>query len=310
MTRKLATWARFCLVNLILFVCAAAHGTSSLDSRKPLIDSLLDLDREYAVTETRSPRPFLEAHAQRVHACGTPRVEIVEQWFRCALDALLGVDGLKPSPDPNSLVANSATSALSSHEGSCAALVAAVLALTEPFGEPFDAAVLRDHVVLGLRSAPGVYFEVLEGGRQLNNLDLRRHRMPPGGKPTRVLGHEYLAYYLDNLAARLADGGDTAKAERALVKALEIAPKSGRVHYNYGTLLLRTERFKAAEAHLKLAIRLGWDDADAWVSRGVAVWKLGRLRGAERSFEKALAREPGNQRATSNLAALRNETAR
>lgn len=230
-----------------------------------------------------------------------------DSWRRCALRSLLGSNGMKPTGKPAAPEANTITSALVSGEGSCAALVAAVLALTEPFGEPFDAVVMRDHVVLGLRSSPGIYFEVLEGGRQLTDLDLRRHKMPPDGRPLRVRGQEYLAYYLDNLAARLADTGGTAKAESALLRALVIAPKSGRVHYNYGTLLLRLARNQDALEHLRLAIKFRWDDADAWVNRGVASWKLGRLSAARRSFEKALAKEPGNRQAATDLEALRKD---
>jgi len=48
----------------------------------------------------------------------------------------------------------------------------------------------------------------------------------------------------------------------------------------------------------------GCDDVDAWVNRGVAPWQLGNVHAARRSFEKALDRNPGNARATSNLAAL------
>ena len=132
--------------------------------------------------------------------------------------------------------------------------------------------------------------------------------MPPSGKPIRVSAEGFLPYYLDNLAARLVDAGQRDEAERALQQGLSLAPKAGRLHYNYGTLLLNSERFGEAERQLRLAIRYGWDDADAWVNRGVALWKLGKTTKAEDCFETALKKDPKKPRALSNREALRRET--
>ena len=208
------------------------------------------------------------------------------------------------------LAYHAAGKAIRTGDGSCAALAAATLALAEHFGSPFDVLIFRDHVVLGLRGIKGVYFETLEGGRQIGDLDLRRHKMPPSGKPIRVGAEGFLPYYLDNLAARLAEAGRRDDAERALKQGLSLAPKAGRLHYNYGTLLLDSERFEEADRHLRLAIRYGWDDADAWVNRGVALWKLGKMTKAADCFEAALKRDPKNSGALSNREALRHTSSR
>ena len=44
--------------------------------------------------------------------------------------------------------------------------------MTEDLGDPFVAVVLRDHVLLGLAGATGTFYEVLEGGRPVSELDL------------------------------------------------------------------------------------------------------------------------------------------
>lgn len=93
-------------------------------------------------------------------------------------------------------------------------------------------------------------------------------------------------------------------AETAFQQALEYGPRAARLHYNYGTFLLQEERPEEALEHLSRAIRLGWSDADAYVNRGVAFWKLKRNKKAAASFRKALDRDPLNRRAKANLKAI------
>ncbi len=89
--------------------------------------------------------------------------------------------------------------------------------------------------------------------------------------------------------------------------ALNLAPKPARFRYNAGTLLLRLGRHEEALDQLRIAIRRGWDNADAWVNRGIAEWKLGQPRDARLSFARAIKEEPGNPRATANLLAVEAE---
>ncbi len=225
----------------------------------------------------------------------------------CAVNTLLASGELKPAGRPAEPEANTLTHVLVHREGSCAALVAVVLALTEPHGEPLEATIFRDHVVLSVRGRAGLYFEALKGGRRLSVGELKAFPAPPGG-PETVRGAHYVAYYLDNLAARLAEAGRPAEAERAFKRALDIAHRSGRTHYNYGTLLLKLGRADEALPHLRRAIRLGWDDAPAWTNRGVASWKLGQTRAARRCFKRALRIDPGSREAAENLRRLEGES--
>jgi tetratricopeptide (TPR) repeat protein len=67
------------------------------------------------------------------------------------------------------------------------------------------------------------------------------------------------------------------------------------------------QRYREARDHLVRAIPLGWDDADAWVNRGVAEWKLGRLRKAERCMKRALEEDPRSEAARTTLERIRRE---
>jgi Flp pilus assembly protein TadD len=83
-----------------------------------------------------------------------------------------------------------------------------------------------------------------------------------------------------------------------------LEPTVSRLRSNFGTFLVHSERYKEADAELTRAFDLGWKDADAYVKRGVARWKLGMLKDARRDFEEALRLEPGNRDAVANLRLL------
>jgi len=83
-----------------------------------------------------------------------------------------------------------------------------------------------------------------------------------------------------------------------------MTPKVAGLRYNLGTFLVQHERYREGDRELTLAIRRGWIDADAYVNRGVARWKLGKLANARRDFEHALRLEPGNREAAANLRQL------
>ena len=99
-------------------------------------------------------------------------------------------------------------------------------------------------------------------------------------------------------------------AEKAFQQALEYGPRAARLHYNYGTFLLQQERPEEALEHLTRTIRLGWSDANAYVNRGVALWKLKRTKKAAESFRNALGRDPLNRRAKDNLEKIDESTRR
>jgi len=191
------------------------------------------------------------------------------------------------------------TTALLEGKGSCAALTATVLAFTDGPNAPFEALVLRDHVLLASASDEGVYYELLAGGKHVSEGHLRRHEPHPPSGPVRVGGEDYLPFYIDNLAARLAEASKTGRADRAFQEALALGPKVARIHHNYGVLLLQRDRFDTAERYLTQAIRPGWKNADAFVNRSTARWKLGQENAARKDLRRALA--PRHSQASINL---------
>jgi Flp pilus assembly protein TadD len=68
--------------------------------------------------------------------------------------------------------------------------------------------------------------------------------------------------------------------------------------------LVQRERYRDGDSELTRAIERGWKDAAAYVNRGVARWKLGKLKDARRGFEEALRLEPGNRDAVASLRLL------
>ena len=280
-------------------VAERRHGTAE---QPPLIELLLQID-----VELHSPETMERAHAAAadfgaaLKACQSTHVDSYDR-DSCLLNALLGDTGFVAARAASRPAESTAASALAGQPSSCAALVAAVLALSEPFGKPFDAVVLRDHVVLGSTESPSTYYEVLEGGRRLSDTDLSKH----GGVATsiRVAGDEYVSYYLDNLAARLVEDGEAEKADAFFRRALQRSSRAGRIRYNYGTFLLQQGSYEQAAEQLNQAIRSGWKDALAYTNRGTARWKLGKLKAARRDYRKALALDPRNQLAAVNLRRL------
>ena len=98
--------------------------------------------------------------------------------------------------------------------------------------------------------------------------------------------------------------GDTAAAESTFREAIHIAPKVARLRYNLGTFLVQREQNRDGGRELSRAIDLSWKEADAYVNRGVARWKLGKVADARRDFEEALRLDPGNREAVANLRQL------
>lgn len=118
--------------------------------------------------------------------------------------------------------------------------------------------------------------------------------------PQRVDGAHYVAYYLDNLAARLAEVGDVQAATDAFESALAIAPAAARILYNYGSFLVGVERFSDGLEYLDQAIQAGWSNASAFVNHGVANWRLGNIDGARIDFDRAINLDPTHQAAILN----------
>ncbi len=272
------------------------------DTKRTLLDSFLTVDSElHSVSYVRSARRRAEKYARDLAAC--ERSAPPEQ---PAIDCVMAVL-LQPTSAGQhygSPAANTVSAALVESRGSCAALAALVLSLTELQERPFEAVVLKDHVLLGDSADSDAFFELLSAGKRVGRLAMLSQPQPPGG-PLRLSGAEYLPYYVDNLAARLAEAGASQRAEGLFQRALDLAPDSGRIQFNYGTFLLEFERNTDAEQHLSTAIELGWIDVDTFVNRGVARWKLGKIEAAAQDFEAALELRPDDGRAAENLRRLR-----
>ncbi len=143
---------------------------------------------------------------------------------------------------------------LARKSGTCAALVAIVLSLTEGHGAPFRAVVLRDHALLESSRHRGVFYETLRSGARVD-LELARREEEI---VVRANLEDYVAYYLDNLAARFALAGDLETAERLFRQALDSAPDSARIHHNFGMFQQLFGSPELADVFLDRAYDLGW----------------------------------------------------
>lgn len=85
---------------------------------------------------------------------------------------------------------------------------------------------------------------------------------------------------------------------------------SGMYHTNMGARLLQEERVEDAVAELSMAVRLAPELSAAWVNLGVARRRHGDRDGAFRAYEQALAVDPGNTSALTNLAYMFHEMGR
>lgn len=295
-------WLGGCVLVLSALAAASAQDAA-------LTDRLLALDRRILGHN----RPADDAARVRVAELGTrARRECPLDHGRidpaCVLSLVLGTGGLEARRDDRAVEANAVSRALAGRAGSCASLTAIALAIAEELSPgAIGAVILTDHTLLTERGGAARTFEPLEGGRVLRPNEIERYAPFPPGGPAHVDAEGFIPYYLDNLAARLAAAGRHDAAERAFTEALTRGPRVARVHYNYGTWLLQQERWTEAAQHLDRAIDLGWRDADALVNRGVARWRLGKKKAAERDFREALELKPGDRRARMNLARLEAE---
>ncbi|MBI5444034.1 MAG: tetratricopeptide repeat protein [Deltaproteobacteria bacterium] len=100
---------------------------------------------------------------------------------------------------------------------------------------------------------------------------------------------------LSNLGWALYKTGRADEGERRLRQAVETAPSYFLPRRMLATLLAdRGEHAKALE-QFDAALRLGGDDPDLYVRKGISLWKLGERKPARDAFEKALQLAPGSE---------------
>jgi Flp pilus assembly protein TadD len=103
----------------------------------------------------------------------------------------------------------------------------------------------------------------------------------------------------------LREQGRLAEAERAYKRAVQIAPRDVYAHHNLGALLSQMDRAEDALAALNRAQSLGLGARELHINRGRALLQLYRTDEAEGAYAKAVALEPRDPAAQSNLAQLR-----
>ena len=284
---------------------AADRDVSLIDAQPSLLETFLKVDERLGISASpEDARAGVRRYARRLESCRSLPVDSLER-TECVIDTFFASGVGVVSAQASSPIESTVSNVLVHGKGTCAALVAAALVVADEFESSLRAVVLRDHVVLASMQDPTRFYEAVEGGRRITEAELlaRRRSMPT--RMSAIGGRAYVPYYLDNIAARLAKAGDTAGAGKAFQLALEGDRDTPRVLYNYGTFLLESGRSKQALNHLDRAIRRGWRDADAYVNRGAAHWKLGNLRAARRDFKRALKIDPSNQAAERNLRKIR-----
>ena len=114
----------------------------------------------------------------------------------------------------------------------------------------------------------------------------------------------FRAYYNRAIAAYRLDNWQD--AERDYLKAIELRPHHFESYYNLGLLQLKQHHTTDAYYHLKKAASFasGDDRASALFSLGRAQTKLGKVKSAIRSYERAIEYRPGYVLPRYNLALL------
>jgi len=108
-----------------------------------------------------------------------------------------------------------------------------------------------------------------------------------------------------NLGSALLEPGGYSVALVRLARAVELRPAYAEAQTNLGVAYLGLGQTALALPHLAEGVRLKPDDVNAQINYGVGLLRRGDKAGAERAFLAALAFEPANEAARSNLALVR-----
>lgn len=269
-----------------------------------MFDAFLQVDASFLdaprITAARVAFEALVHQALRCGGAATPR----QDRARCVVDSLFASDELATVTEPGDPESSTVTSALVAHRGNCAALTALVLAVAERVDVPMDAVVFPRHVVVRARGNDDQVFELLSHGPTLPMSQLRRRLGADGTHDILVQPNAFPGYYIDNVAVRFADAGDSNRAEALFEKAINAGPRVARIRFNYGTFLLGRRRLELAKQQLRRAVRLESRNAPAWANLGVARARLGETEEARRCFVRALRCDPDNKIAAENLRTL------
>jgi Tfp pilus assembly protein PilF/peroxiredoxin len=109
------------------------------------------------------------------------------------------------------------------------------------------------------------------------------------------------AFTLYSLGTLYMRGGQTAKAQAAFARALEVKPDFSEASNGLGALLAQGGNLPAAVARFKIALETTPDYPDALNNLGYALLQMGRNREAYDLYQKALALAPDFPEAFNNL---------
>ncbi len=190
----------------------------------------------------------------------------------------------------------------------------------EPENVIREVPLAESHMNLGIAllemGEPAAGTAELEKARSLDaqNFSIYRnlaHAYMAAGQPEKVLAVAEEGYrlkkddpYLYALQAQaFAAVGKNAEAIQTARKALPWADDKlkGELHRNIGALLAQAGRWTEAQAELKDAINLNWNDADAHTNLAYTYAQNGNWAEARRSFETALRIKPDHAAARKGL---------
>jgi Tfp pilus assembly protein PilF/peroxiredoxin len=109
------------------------------------------------------------------------------------------------------------------------------------------------------------------------------------------------AFTLYSLGTLYMRGGQTARAQAAFARALEVKPDFSEASNGLGALLAQGGNLPAAVARFKIALETTPDYPDALNNLGYALLQMGRNREAFDLYQKALALQPDFPEAFNNL---------
>lgn len=87
-------------------------------------------------------------------------------------------------------------------------------------------------------------------------------------------------------------GGNFGEAENLIARAISVLPDNAAAHLNHALALSGLGRPAAALAAVDAALVREAGNAAAWNTRGQLLWRLGRMREAVNSYDRALALKP------------------
>jgi tetratricopeptide (TPR) repeat protein len=165
-----------------------------------------------------------------------------------------------------------------------------------------DDIALFQHVLASTPENPAAEFHI---GKDFADAGRYAEAMPHLEKMIRLRPKYYAAYYVLGQAQMGLEDADS--AVRSFSEALRIDPYYAVAYYARATLLVKSEKYDAAEADLRAALEWGLSaeqQPEAYNALGVILAQRGDLQGAYAECETAIWLDPGMVEAQRNLARI------